>query len=585
MRKTLTLTLSLVLAACDGTDPDPRPTDPPPPWGAPISGGTMAVSRDGRLAVIADPDRDRVVTVDLASGAVGVELALTAGDEPGRLVEDGAGRFHVALRRGGSIVTFDPVAGAVIARRPACAEPRGLVWSPTDDLIHVACTSGELVTFAAAGGDATRRLQLDRDLRDVVISGDQLVVTRFRTAELITLDSHGSVVAQEQPPTVQRSVDPGGQRVVDATPAVAWRTIALADGRVVMIHQRQLQNALRTQEEGGYGGSGCGGAAVEDAITIQDPGGAPVAVAPVMAGALPVDVAASLDGSTLAIATAGNQAVVSFSTDIFATTDTEPCPLGVPRTVYHDDLGAPTAVAYAPDGALLVFYPEAPAMVRHPVGGLTQTIGLPGGVGYDAGRELFHSATALGLACASCHPEARDDGLVWEFAELGTRRTQSVAGGILGRAPYHWTGDQADLHALLAEVFVRRMSGTTTTDFQRRSLGPWLDRIPAPAPPVGDLAAIARGQTTFESPAVGCITCHNGPLFTNNQRFDVGTTGMFKVPSLRGVAARAPYLHDGCAPTLLDRLTTPCGGGDRHGQTSQLTAGELADLVEYLESL
>jgi hypothetical protein len=64
----------------------------------------------------------------------------------------------------------------------------------------------------------------------------------------------------------------------------------------------------------------------------------------------------------------------------------------------------------------------------------------------------------------------------------------------------------------------------------------------------------------------------------------VGTAGIFQVPSLIGVAARAPYLHDGCAPTLLDRFG-PCGGGDRHGFTSNLSQGDLGDLVAYLESL
>jgi hypothetical protein len=43
-------------------------------------------------------------------------------------------------------------------------------------------------------------------------------------------------------------------------------------------------------------------------------------------------------------------------------------------------------------------------------------------------------------------------------------------------------------------------------------------------------------------------------------------------------------MHDGCAPTLADRFGA-CGGGDRHGHTSQLTADQVADLVAYLDSL
>ena len=72
-------------------------------------------------------------------------------------------------------------------------------------------------------------------------------------------------------------------------------------------------------------------------------------------------------------------------------------------------------------------------------------------------------------------------------------------------------------------------------------------------------------------------------LFTNNRREAVGPS-LFKVPSLVGVGGRAPYMHDGCAATLRDRFGA-CGGGDKHGHTSQLSETELGDLIAYLESL
>jgi hypothetical protein len=548
----------------------------------------MLVTRDGRHAVIADPDRDRVLAVDIASGGVVADVALSDGDEPGRVVEDGAGRVHVALRRGGDVITLAPNGWAVVARRVACAEPRGLAWSTTDDTIHVACTSGELVTFPAAGGPAIRRLQLDRDLRDVVVAGTQLVVTRFRTAELITLDAQGVELTRTLPPNVSRfDFDPetGVEQPIPAIAAVAWRAIGLPDGRVVVTHQRQRQTQLRTRDPGGYGVE-CDGGAVENALAVMQPGQSAFAVSPQGFGVLPVDIAVSPAGDRLAIALAGSHFVHTMTIDALAFGDQQqPCPVPIDRApAEFDDLGAPTAIAYGPDSGLVVFYPEVPALVVHSITLAPRTIMLPGGVGYDAGRELFHTPTAVGLACASCHPEARDDGLIWDFAEFGVRRTQTLAGNILDRAPYHWNGDQADLSALLSEVFVSRMSGHAPTGTERASLGPWLDRVPAPAPIAGDPAAIARGQALFESSAA-CATCHNGPLLTNNSLSDVGTGGLFKVPSLRGIAARAPFLHSGCAPTLLDRLVNPCGGGDQHGRTSQLSAGELADLVAYLESL
>ena len=75
--------------------------------GVPVTGGTLMISSDGARAIVSDPDRDRIVTIDLATGTTLKDLALSPGDEPGRLVEDALGRVHVALRRGGAIVTID----------------------------------------------------------------------------------------------------------------------------------------------------------------------------------------------------------------------------------------------------------------------------------------------------------------------------------------------------------------------------------------------------------------------------------------------------------------------------------------------
>jgi hypothetical protein len=51
-----------------------------------------------------------------------------------------------------------------------------------------------------------------------------------------------------------------------------------------------------------------------------------------------------------------------------------------------------------------------------------------------------------------------------------------------------------------------------------------------------------------------------------------------------GVAARAPFMHDGCAATLTQRFDPSCGGS-AHGNVSGLGAGDIADLVAYLETL
>ena len=296
----------LLVFACDAPAPTPEP-EPRAPWGVPITGGTMLVTRDGAHAIVADPDRDRVLSVALPSGRVDAELPLGGHDEPGRVVEDGAGRLHVALRRGGAILTLDPSARP-LERRAVCPEPRGLAYDATRDLLHVACTGGELVTLPAAGGPAVRALRLDRDLRDVVVAGDQLVVTRFRSAEVLTLDADGAVVTRFTPPMVQR-LGLTGAPTIPISPsvaAVAWRSIPLADGRVLISHQRQVQGTLGTTPDG-YGG-GCGGR-TEATLTTARPGEEPFAVQHTMIGTLPVDVAVSKAGDRVAVVSAGSQRV------------------------------------------------------------------------------------------------------------------------------------------------------------------------------------------------------------------------------------------------------------------------------------
>lgn len=566
--------------------------EPPAPWGLPITGGTLLITRDGKQAVIGDPDRDRVVIVNLADETA-ESIELGEGSGPGRVVEDGAGRIHVALRDSGELLTRTGTTNQ--QRRAVCAEPRGLAWDAATDLVHVACATGELVSLPAAGGEPVRVLHLSRDLRDVIVRDAGLVVTTFHTAELITLDAQGAIVTRVQPPITRRLEFTGGCVVapcillteddgkVDAIPTVAWRTIALPDGRLVMSHQRKLERELDLFG-GGYGGS-CGHGPVESAITVVTPGELPRAVAPFIEGALPVDLAVSPSGFSLAFVAAGNQTVQVISTASLATPDDDECGTfdRARVTIDNDYLGAPTSVAYTPAGDLVTYYPEFPALVIR-TDGVPRTVRLPGDLGYDSGRALFHQQAGVGVACASCHPEGRDDGQVWAFRDLGPRRTQSLAGGILERAPYHWAGDMADLATLMENVFSQRMSGGDLSRSQRLSLGPWLDRIPAPSGVTVDVAMAQRGQVLYRSEATQCTTCHAGPLRTNNMLVNVGTGGAFKVPSLVGVGARAPFLHDGCAQTLLDRFGT-CGGGDLHGRTSHLTPADLADLVAYLESI
>jgi mono/diheme cytochrome c family protein len=567
--------MGIALAGCTleiGEEPPP-----PPVWGVPITGGTMTVSRDGSRAFVADPDRDRVYIVDLVTERLSETIELAPRSEPGRVVEDEAGRIHVGLRGSGELLT---ITGVDRQLRYVCGEPRGL--ASQGELVHVACATGELVTLAAGGGDPVRLVRLERDLRDVIVRGTGLAVTTFRSAQVIQLDDQGAIVTRITPPITERfDFNFDGVGNIQAKPEVAWRTIALPDGRLAIAHQRRLGTTLKVIT-GGYGGQ-CGPGAVESTLSFVNTDGTAFAAAPFFNGSLPVDLAVSPTNGDIAVVSAGHDSVLLVSASSSMTPDRGDCGSAPATEMPGFQVGAPTSVAFRPNGALITFFPEA--------GGLTiQDGGIPRGITLtdkpesDIGRSLFHRTTAVGLACASCHPEGRDDGGVWTFDTLGLRRTQNLGGGIKSRAPYHWGGDMPTLHTLITDVFTDRMSGDPVTQQEEWALGNWLDRVPAPRGVVADSAAVSRGEELFNSSETGCRSCHTGTLLTNNKLANVGTSGMLKVPSLVGVGGRAPYLHNGCAATLEARFGA-CGGGDAHGHTSQLSATELADLIAYLESI
>jgi mono/diheme cytochrome c family protein len=186
----------------------------------------------------------------------------------------------------------------------------------------------------------------------------------------------------------------------------------------------------------------------------------------------------------------------------------------------------------------------------------------------------------------SCHAEGGDDGHVWNFDVSGPRRTQSLRGGLLATAPFHWDGQMTDLTTLMNAVFVGRMASPPPSPSTIDAVGGWLDaQLPASKAPPSDPAAVARGQALFNDATVGCATCHSGPHYTNNQTLNVGTGQPLQVPSLIDVVSRPPFLHNGCAPTLRDRFNPACGGGDQHGHTSQLSTGQIDDLVAFLSTL
>ena len=601
---------------------------------APISGGTLLITRDGTRAVAADPDRDRVSIVGLSDRTVLHTISLTPGDEPGRVVEDAAGRVHVALRRGGAVVSIDETTGAVLARRSVCGNPRGVAYEASTDRVHVACEGGELVSLPASGGDAVRRLNLDVDLRDVIVqSNGSLAISRFKTGDVIFVDANGAVLSRTTLRPVMRHSD-----VTDTTdpmtPSVAWRAVPGLGEQIFLLHQYGFASTVNLKPEkppvapldGGvlgppplFGGGAspygappgmCGGL-VQAALSRVTAGAAPDMGAPLNVPVLTVDVALSPDaawasfahaGAKLGFAGPGSEELRLGRVTIMAIGSVLPSSDSPNGCVSGGTLavdGQPTAVSFNPSNSDAAKATETwfAVQTREPAALYTfrdtlsapRSIPLGGESVADTGHDLFHLDAGGGIACASCHPEGGEDGRVWKFDTVGDRRTQAVQVGLEGTEPFHWDGDMTDFGMLVDEVMVKRMGGAPQSPDAKAALQHWLFQLRPPAPIVGstDLHA-ASGRALFESASVGCSGCHAGPKLTSNQNVYVGTTAKgvtLQVPSLHGVGYRAPFIHNGCAATLKDRFDPTCGGGDLHGNTSQLGDEQLGDLVAYLNSL
>jgi len=423
-------------------------------------------------------------------------------------------------------------------------------------------------------------------------------VTVFRTAELLVLDHDGVETRRMKPPVIRDlTIDPQtlNQVLTPFIPGVAWRTLPAPGGGVIMLHQRARKGPVSIDVPGGYGGRGCGaGGVVHAAITPLHPDRPVPSTMAAHTAVLPVDLALVDDGQRAVVVAAGNMQSnpnIPVGPPIFEMPVDRPFSefdcfalAGLPFTG-----GQPIAAAATRD-RLVMIQAREPAQLLLFTRGTEfppEAISLASESRADTGHLVFHLNAGGNVACASCHPAGGTDAMVWEFTCIGLRRTQSFQHGLRGTEPFHWDGDMDHMGTLMSSVFVERMGGGTPSPEQVSAMESWLDTLrPPPRSAMRDPAAVARGREVFADTSVGCATCHSGAKLTSNASVDVGTGKAFQVPSLVGLADRAPYMHDGCAATLHDRFTdTACGGGDRHGVTSHLTDQEIDDLVAFLETL
>jgi cytochrome c peroxidase len=257
----------------------------------------------------------------------------------------------------------------------------------------------------------------------------------------------------------------------------------------------------------------------------------------------------------------------------------------------------PTGVAYA-DGRVFVWSTFDRVLTRVDEGGFdafkvvsdtTERQPTP----FEVGRRLFHRTDSSrisgdGRACASCHPDGRDDGLVWSSPD-GPRQTPMLAGRLADTPPFGWTGNAETVRDHLRQTFAR-LGGQGLDDPSLYALLTYLAKMappPSPAAPE-DAARAANGKRIFDSYDAGCRDCHDPSRgFSDGSRHDVGSKAKgdaraaFETPSLRHVAGTAPYFHDGRFTTLEDLLRS----SPRMADTSHLSDEQIGDLATYLRTL
>jgi len=198
--------------------------------------------------------------------------------------------------------------------------------------------------------------------------------------------------------------------------------------------------------------------------------------------------------------------------------------------------------------------------------------------------------------CASCHPDARMDGLNWDLLNDGMGNPKNAKSMLYAQrsVPAMWQGVRASAFYAIRTGFrfiqfsVPDEEICTNIEEYFKSLKP----EKSPYLVDGELSESAkRGKMIFENEKIGCTACHPGPDFTDRKGHDVGTrnpydkTDIFYSPTLCECWRTGPYLHDGRYKTMKEVFTIGKHGDAFGADIESLSDQEISDLAEYILSL
>jgi cytochrome c peroxidase len=272
------------------------------------------------------------------------------------------------------------------------------------------------------------------------------------------------------------------------------------------------------------------------------------------------------------------------------------------RVLFYDRrLSANDQVACASCHRQEFAFSDTARLSRGFAGGLTgrHSMGLANARFYQRGR-FFWDERAASLEAQVLQPiqDATEMGMT--LPTLVTKLSVSPYYAPLFQAAFGTAEITSDRVARALAQFVRSMVSATSRFDQAFNGGP------TPNFPAVFTADELAGQALFNGPA-GCARCHGTAAFISDDIHNTGLDGTitdvgagggrFKAPSLKNIAVRAPYMHDGRFTTLeqvvdfynagvqnnpnLDpRLRGPGGQPLR----LNLSAVQRAQLVEFLRT-
>ncbi|HET9989412.1 MAG TPA: c-type cytochrome [Kofleriaceae bacterium] len=537
----------------------------------------IAVLEGGALVI--DADSGWLIRTDLAGAALQhVAIGLDAGTlayDPIRK------RAFVADRRGDRIVVVSVDQQlAIQSSFPTPAEPYGVALAPDRKTLLVTCIADRtLVAYDAITGKEAWRAALDPEPRGISIAADGLHAAVGSLAvgavDQIDLASHKRARLAVQ--TFDLPDQPEHARGAFAVQYVGDHLMAAA-------LQLELPAARRAEFVDHYGG-GEDPPILHALAFVDDRGKAATAITNVNEPR-----ALAWDGARDLMYVAGMASDSFVQIRHASQVDISAGLTGSLGTRCGAD-----GLAIDQDGSVLVWCSFTRAVVRvtpsatkldAKVGPELVTSNLD--ATQHLGLVMFHTAStdvsqAGGLSCGNCHVDGRSDGESWLIHD-DRLQTPMLAGRMVGTAPFKWDGGAKDLPTSLRAT-IERLGGTGLSKKHIAALTAYLEALPAVRTPTRDPAAVARGKTLFDSGELGCTSCHDGAMFTDRERHKFGGKAI-DTPSLVGLAASAPYFHDGSAPTLEALLRDH---GTVHGmagtETGALTDARAADLKAYLETL